>query len=594
MKKSWIRAALSLLLVLALLAAPASALTAEQTRQLLEEYYVDPVDESILSLPTTQQMLDALGDPYTQYLTAEEYQGFMDSMSDETLVGIGISISAQLTAEDPFTVDEVFENGPAAKGGLEPGDVIVAVDHVDVQGMEPDDIVAMIRGREGSQVSITYLRGGSRRAVTLTRETVYIPATTGKLLPGGVCYIQCTTWGEETLGHFHQIMGQYAKETQCWLIDLRNNPGGLTDAATHVAGLFCGPGNMLSLRARTQDEESPDGYAYEFYPSRSVPATTKPVVILVNEYSASSSEAFASALRDYRAAVIVGSRTYGKGVAQGILDEKNYPDYFDGDCLKLTIARFYSPGGNTNHTLGVIPDFWVEDPVAAENLALNLAGAFAQDPENWLMTRNEVADLFVADTQFEDALDATAENRAINTLRAYGLVSGKDDGLFHASDTLTRAELAQMLVNALRCWTQSDGTAFEDVDAQAWYADAVTAIAAQGMMEGTGEDRFSPEQVLTRQELFTVLGRLGCWLNDDLDLAVRQATPADWDLPALSGYAQWARPSVWLLSCSLDDPDSPTNLLWDDPTAIDPTAPATRGEAAQVLYFLLYYLSILN
>lgn len=594
MKRNFTRAALSLLLVLALLAAPASALTAGQTRELLEKYYVDPVDQDILDLPTTEQMLDALSDPYTEYLTAGEYQDFLDAMRDEALVGIGISVSAQLTAADPFTIGEVFENGPAAKGGLEPGDVIVAVDGVDVQGMEPDDIIARIRGQEGSQVSITYLRGARRRTVKLTRETVYVSATTGKLLEGGVCLIQCTTWGQETLGHFHEIMGRYAKETQCWLIDLRNNTGGLTDTATHVAGLFCGPGDMLSLRARTQDEASPDGYVYDFYPSRSVPATTKPVVVLVNEYSASASEAFAAALRDYHAAVIVGQRTYGKGVAQGVFDQSTYPDYFDGDCLKVTIARFYSPNGNTNHTLGVIPDFWVEDPVGAENLALNLAAAFAQDPESWQQTRDEVAQLFVDQTRFSDALEDTDENWAINSLRAYGLLQGKDDGLFHGQDALTRAELAQLLTNALRCWAPEEGAAFADVDQDAWYAEAVAAIAAQGMMEGTGQDLFSPERVLTRQELFTVLGRLGRWLNDDLDLVARRAGPADWDLRVLSDYETWAKPSVWLLSCALDDYNSPTNLLWDEPDAIDPNTPATRAETAQLLYSLLYYLSILN
>lgn len=594
MKRTWRRAAVSLLLVFALLAAPASALTAEQTRQLLEAYYVDPVDESVLDLPTVEQMLDALGDPYTEYLTAEEYQSFMSTMDDETLVGIGISISGTLTADDPFTLNEVFEGGPAARGGMEPGDVIVAVDDVDVQGMDPDDIVDMIRGQEGSQVTITYLRDGRHRTVKLTRETVSVPATTGKLLEGGVCYIQCTTWGEETLGHFHEIMGRYAKEAQCWLIDLRNNTGGLTDAATRTAGLFCGPGDMLSLRARTQDAQSPDGYVYEFYSSRSTPATAKPVVILVNGHSASASEAFAAALRDYHAAVTVGSRTYGKGVAQGIFDEKTYPDFFDGDCLKLTIARFYSPNGNTNHALGVIPDFWVEDPIGAENLALNLARTFAQDPDNWQLTRSQVAQLFVDDTRFEDAQDDTDENQAINTLRAYGLVNGRDDGLFHGGDTLTRAELAQMLVNAMRCWVPEEGAVFADVDAQAWYADAVAAISAQGMMQGVGQGYFLPEQALTRQELFTVMGRLGCWLNDDLDLLARRATPADWDLRVLNGYAQWARPPVWLLSCALDDYDDGANLLWDEPDAIDPLALATRGEAARLLYSLLYYLAILN
>lgn len=592
MKKNRIRAALSAALLFALLASPASALTAEQAGELLELYYVDPVDQSILDLPTVDQMLDALGDPYTEFLSAQEYQDFLGTMEDETLVGVGMVTSAQ-TAEDPFVVEEVLANGPAARAGLEAGDVIVGVDHVDVEGMEPDQIIAMIRGQEGSEVVITYLRDGSRNTVTLVRETVAIPSTTGRLLEGGVCYIQCTTWGQETLGHFHDIIGRYAPETQCWLIDLRGNLGGLTEAATRTAGLFCGPGNMLSLRGRTQDPESPDGYVYETYPSRSVPATDKPVVILVDGYSASASEVFSAALRDYDAGVVVGDRTYGKGVAQSILDQSNYPQYFDGDCLKITIARAYSPVGNTSDALGVIPDLWVEDPVAAENLAVDLAFTFAQDPENWRQTFQDVAQLFVDDTRFPDAMGDAAQDRAANTLRAYGLIRGRDDGLFHPQDTLTRAELAQMLANALRYWVPENAAGYADVDAQAWYADAVAAVSVQGLMEGVGQGLFVPDAPLTRQELFTVMGRLGRRLNDDLDLVARQSSQEDWDLRDLGGYAPWARPSVWLLSCALGDNTSTVNLLWDEPENIDPNALATRGEAAQVFYSLLYSLAIL-
>lgn len=590
MKRSLFRSALSLLLALILLAAPAAALTVQQTRDLLEEYYVDPIPQDILDLPTTEEILNALGDPYTNHLSAEEYQYLLDSMSDDTLVGIGVSIPGDLTQDDPFLLQEVFEGGPAQKGGLRPGDVIVAVDHVDVQGMHPDEIIARIRGELGTPVSVTYLREGVRRSVTLIRDTVSVPATTGTLLEGGVCYIQCTTWGEETLGHFHSVMGKYVAQTKCWLIDLRGNPGGLTDAATSVAGLFCGPGDMLFLRSRTQSPDSPDGYAYEFYDSRFLPATEKPVVILVDDYTASASEAFASALRDYGRAVIVGDRTFGKGVAQGILDQDSYPDCFaDGDCLKITIARFYSPNGNTNDVLGVIPHFLTTGDDAAES-AVALAQLLGEAGPDWrveadrlLQDWTDLADPF-SDTDGAPYADAAA------ALAVHGLVAGKGDGQFHGEDTLTRAELAQMLANALHSRIPADGAGFDDVSDEAWYADAVAAIAAQGMMRGTGEGRFSPEATLTHQELLAVLGRLGCWLNDDLDLVSRRSDRADWDLNILRAYDDWAKSPVWLLSCSLEDD---VNLLWDEPDAIEPTAPATRGEAALALYTLLNYLLIL-
>lgn len=593
MKKALFRRAAALLLVLALLVLPVSALTVDQARELLRDNYVDPVPEEVLALPTIEEMLDALGDPYTQYLTAEEYQAFLGSMSDESLVGIGVSVSGALTAQDPFQLLEVYEDGPAYEGGLRPGDVIVGVDHVDVQGMDPDAIVEMIRGEEDTQVAITYLRDGQRRTVTLTRKPVVVAATSAKMISDNVCLIQCTTWGEETLDHFRDILGRYNRQTECWVIDLRNNPGGLSEAAADVAGLFCGPGNMLSLRYRTDDAESPDGYAYDFYPTRYQPATHKPVVILVDGYTASASEAFTAALRDYGVAVVVGTRTYGKGVAQGLWDQRSRPDYFpDGDCLKITIARFYSPRGNTNDTLGVVPDFLVEGQ-AAENLALNLAQAFADQPEACQETYEEVLGLFLSDAGFADTADSPYAD-AITPLHAYGLVAGKGDGQFHPTDTLTRAELAQMLANALNSWIPENAAGFDDVAQDAWYADAVSAIVAQGMMEGTGEGAFAPDRVLTRQELFTVLGRLAAWLNDDLDLTVRQSGPEDWDLNVLKGYDVWARPSVWLLSGAMDDGSGGLlNLLWDEPDAIDPTAPATREEAAKVLYDILYYLDIL-
>lgn len=591
MKKSLLFRAVGLLLALALSVLPASALTVEQARELLETYYVDPVPQEVLDQPTIPAMLEALGDPYTQHFTAEEYKMFLDTMSDSSLVGIGVSIPGDLTSQDEFKLQEVFEGGPAHKAGLLPGDVIVAVDHVDVQGMDPDDVVVMIRGEEGTAVSITYLRQGRRQSVTIVRETVSVPATTGKMLEKGVCYIQCTTWGEETLGHFHDIMGRYNAEAECWLIDLRGNLGGLTDAATEVAGLFCGRGNMLFLRYRTQDPESPDGYAYELYPSRFQPATDKPVIILVDGSSASSSEAFTAALRDYGVAVVIGERTYGKGVAQGLWDQSSNPEYFpDGDALKITLARFYSPGGNTNDTLGIIPDFLVYDS-AAENLALNLAHAIANqgEGESWRVLVGELQTEFIGATAFSDVSGDPYEG-AINTLRAYELVHGKGDGAFHSGDDLTRAELAQMLSNALCSWVPDAPAGFDDVPSDAWYADAVAAIAAQGFMEGTGNARFSPDATLTRQELFTVMGRLARWLNDDADITARRAKPADWELNELAGYAEWAKPSAWLLSGALGEDG---NLLWDYPDAIDPTAPATRGETASVLYRTLDYLGIL-
>ena len=230
------------------------------------------------------------------------------------------------------------------------------------------------------------------------------------------------------------------------------------------------------------------------------------------------------------------------------------------------------------------------DPELAEATALYLAREFAADPAGWYDLTAQLQDTVVQSAAFSDTLDSPY-HESISALAAFGLVNGKEDGLFHPQDTLSRAELAQMLLNALNSWIPANADTFSDVPADAWYADAVNAIAAQGFMEGTGEGRFSPGEVLTHQELITVLGRLSRWLNDDLDLVSRRSDPTDWQLKVLADYADWAKPSVWLLSCGLDDG---VNLLWDYPESIDPTAPATRGEAADLLCSILYYLNILS
>lgn len=574
-------------LALTLLLTPARALTVEQARELLAENYLEPIAQEVLDLPTIPAILEALGDPYTEYLDPQTYADFMASMADAAIGGIGVTSSM---TQEGLLVSDVADGSPAKQGGIQPGDVLVAVDGVSIAGLELDQAVALIRGAEGTRVSVTYLRNGGRRTVTLTRYTIVLPATTGRLLEGGVGYIDCDTWGEDTLGHFQSLIEQMEPQVDCWLIDLRANTGGHTDAATDTAGLFCGPVPMLRLRLRYDGAE--DGYAYQPYEAKGEAITHKPAVILVDGYTASASEAFSAAMRDYGRAVIVGSRTFGKGVAQALWDRDALPDYFpDGDCLKITVARFYSPIGNTNDILGVMPDFLVDDE-ETEEAGYALAQLMAQAGEDWPEAVDGLLERQLTDYTYFPDTEGERYEYSIAALAAYGLVSGKGDGLFHSGDTLTRAELAQLLQNVLLCPTAN--TPFADVHDDAWYARAAAAMADLGLMEGTGEGRFSPDRVLTHQELFAVLGRLGRRLNDDLDLTARTNKGEPFRLHVLEDYDDWAKGSVWLLSCAIEDGKGAlVNLLWDEPEAIRPTAPATRGETADALYSLLYYLDIL-
>lgn len=581
-------------LALALLLLPAQALTVDQARELLESYYVDPVPQEVLDQPTIPAMLEALGDPYTNYLDAREYQYFLSTMADYTLGGIGVlTILSPGPLDQGLEIDEVLDDSPAQAAGLLAGDLIVAVDGADLAGLAAEEAAGLLAGEVGTDVVLTCLRQNYRYTRTLTRAVITIPATDGYLLEGDVGYIACDTWGEETTGHFRDLLDQMGGQAKCWLIDLRGNSGGLITAAVDSAGLFCGQDAVACLRQRG---EGPGGYDYALcVAADDDPVTDRPVVLLVDGETASASELFTAILRDCGRAVVVGERTFGKGVSQAMLDQAALPDYFpDGDCLSLTFARVYSPMGNTNHIIGVLPHL-PADPQEAPGLALETAQALAKaEYDLWPAVAATLVERYAARNHDLSDLDGQPYGDAIAHLAAYGLVRGEGDGAFHPEDTLTRAELAQMLANILDYAPQAEGGVFSDVDAAAWYAPAAEAMAELGFLDGVGEGRFAPDRVLTRQELFTAVGRLARWLNNDFNYVA--LTREDWqtELYALQDYDDWAKEPVWLLSRGLEDGEGGfLNALWDDPEFIDPRAPATRAEAAQVLYTLLSMLWIL-
>lgn len=620
-------------LSLALLSAPAAqALTTEQCAQLLQEIYIDQVPQFVLEQPTVETMVEALGDPYTVYFTPEEYKAFTASMSDTSLVGIGI-VYAQ--TEDGILVDRALEGSPAQKAGLQGGDRILAVDGKSIQGIEINAVSKLIQGEEGTEVNITYSREGRETTVTLTRALVVVPATTSQLIDEHIGYISCTTFGSETVGHFKEALEQYGDKATVWIVDLRSNTGGLTNAATDVAGLFTGAGDMVYFR---------DGSGkYGAFPYGERASTIYPVIVLVDEHSASASEIFASAIRDRGSGIVVGSRTFGKGVAQSLVDKTYLPDYFaDGDAIKITAYRFFSPNGNTTDQVGVIPDLLVA-PELIDGVAYLLAGrspvgstagtlrvdlywqwyvdlnkakeqpkafqalleAIPQGKKIWLGTDGmkwRLSDLeeVVRETgatynraAFPDGNEGN-HGAALDILKTYHLIQGKEDGLFHPHDTLTRAELCQMLFNALNCKDSDVPSAFSDVAQDAWYQKAVSAMSAMGLIEGVGDGTFHPEDTIDHQQLITILARLAQWLNLSFYDLATDTTETVADVVGLEEYAPWAKNSAWLLSYSqVNYFGKPISLLWAPAHDIDPTAYATREEAAYALYRLLSYTDIL-
>jgi len=636
MKHSLLPRTGALFLSLCILCAPgACALTVQQAGELLKTYYVDEVPDSVLEQPTIDAMLESLGDPYTQYLTPQEHTEFLSDLSDVSLVGIGVVCSA---VQDGAKIDKVLANSPAEKAGLQARDLITRIDGQLLAGLSTQEITALIQGEEGSRLALSYRRLGRENTVFIQRAVVIVPATTGELRNGHIGYINCTTFGDETLGHFQALIDEMKEQATVWVVDLRSNTGGLTYAATEAAGLFTGAGTMVYLRDNAGE--------YTSFSHDADSATIYPVIVLVGPYTASSSEVFAAAIRDYGAGVVVGERTFGKGVAQNLLNESTLPQYFsNGDAMKITSYRFFSPSGNTTDQLGVIPDLLVE-PEYVEDVAYLLAakqptsgtGGFARLDMAWQW----YIDLKTAKSaEYRDAFQAllhaipygkkvwtgvagssrwvasSAETIAqaagvtyeppvfpdqrqsdfyipLSVLKTYGLVQGQKDGLYHPDDPLTWAQLCQLLAGVLNCKTPSYSSPFPDVPDGAWYAGAVTALHKLGLVTGGNDGLFHPEELVDHQQLIVILARLAQRLNMAFfDTAANMPQDAK-EIVEVMHYDDWAKSSVWLFSCGMHNYAGDTIfLLWDEPFHIEPHAPATRDEAAYLLYEILSRTGIL-
>ena len=388
MKRMPLSRLFALPLALTLLLSPAAqALTPDQARELLQDYYIDEVPEDVLDQNTIQAMLEALGDPYTTYFSPEEYGAFTGSMSDTDTVGVGIY--SLVTADGPL-IQRVYENTPAADAGLQPGDLVTAVDGRSTAGQDAGTVAAWLKGDPGTRVELSYRRDGAEYTAVLTRRAITVPATYTELWDGHIGYIDCDTFGGETVAHFVSGMEDTAAGADHWIVDLRGNGGGEVDAAMGAAGCFTGSGVLAYLKDSTG--------AYGAYGSNDDARTLSPVIVLTDGETASASELFASDIRDTNTGILVGGRTFGKGVAQTVLDQRALPDYFpDGDAIKITSYRFYAPSGSTTDTVGLIPHLLV-DPDLAPEVATLLSASDIRDTNTGILVGGRTFGKGVAQT----------------------------------------------------------------------------------------------------------------------------------------------------------------------------------------------------
>jgi len=329
--------------------------------------YVEPVDDKKLISSAIDGMLSGL-DPHSAYLDAEGFKDLQVGTQGE-FGGLGIEVGM----EDGFVkVVSPIEDTPAFKAGVKPGDLIIKLDDTPVKGMTLSDAVKRMRGKPGSPIKLTIVRKGVDKpfVLTLTRAIIKIRSVKFKLLENGYGYVRVTQFQEHTGELLADALKQLYKDNKAplkgMILDLRNDPGGLLNGAVAVTAAFVKPDSLVVYtEGRTEDAKmrltaSPENYLRPMQSDylNSLPAGVKqvPMVVLINGGSASASEIVAGALQDHKRAVIMGTRSFGKGSVQTILPLGN------GTAIKLTTARYFTPSGRSIQAKGIEPDIVVEDP----------------------------------------------------------------------------------------------------------------------------------------------------------------------------------------------------------------------------------------
>lgn len=320
---------------------------------LVENHYVDPVERARLVDGAIGGMVSEL-DPHSAYMPPQDYRIFQGE-TEGKFGGIGIEVDAR---GDVITVIAPIEGSPAEKAGIRSGDRIVAIDGEDTGGQSLDKLVRRMRGNPGSHVKLTILRAGEKepKMFDLVREVIKVPSVAHKLLDGNIGYVRIKQFQERTHQELLAAAGKLRAESKTPIsgvvLDLRSDPGGLVDEAAEVADEFLTSGTIYSMRHRGQiieEAKARGGGAF----------SDVPVVILVNEYTASAAELVSGALQDNKRAVVVGANTFGKGSVQSIIDLPG------GAGLRLTTARYYTPSGHAIQADGIHPDVLIESTTKA-------------------------------------------------------------------------------------------------------------------------------------------------------------------------------------------------------------------------------------
>ena len=316
----------------------------------IEKDYVDEVDQAEMMDSAINGVLQSL-DPYSAYMSPETFKEMQTDTSGQ-FGGLGIEIGMEAGV---VKVISPIDDTPAAKAGIKAGDYIVKIGEEQVQGKSLMDAVKLMRGPVGSSINLTIRRKKVKKPIEfkITRKIIQVQSVSSEIISKNknLGYIRLKSFNENSDKQFLKSLKKFEKNTKIkgYVIDLRNNPGGLLTKAINITDFFLNDGEIVSTKGRNVSETR------KFFAKRGDETNGKPVIVLINYGSASASEIFAGALKDHKRAIILGENSYGKGSVQSIIPLRN------GGGIRLTISKYYLPSGKSISEVGVTPDIVVEE-----------------------------------------------------------------------------------------------------------------------------------------------------------------------------------------------------------------------------------------
>jgi carboxyl-terminal processing protease len=324
----------------------------------IKEDYVDDIDQAEVMDAAINGVLQSL-DPYSAYMN----QKMFDDMETETkgaFGGLGIEVGMEAGV---VKVISPIDDTPASRAGIKAGDYIVRIDNTQVQGKTLMEAVNLMRGPPGAPIEITIRRKGKKKAIVvkIVREVIQVKSVTAKVIDENIGYFRLTAFNENSGKQLKSKIDEIKAENEIdkFILDLRNNPGGLLSQAIIISDFFLNDGEIVSTRGRNKRENR------KWFAKKGDQINGKPLIVLINYGSASASEIVAGALKDHKRAILIGENSYGKGSVQSIIPLKNQ------GAIRLTISKYYLPSGKSISEVGVIPDFEVEEK--NEDFTINTA-----------------------------------------------------------------------------------------------------------------------------------------------------------------------------------------------------------------------------